>query len=103
MSSRPAYLLTTCTCHSYLLPPTTCYLVATHYLLPTTLLSTLSTLLTAAELVWAEPDYPALDALALMLEENIRHLPIVRPHGVVATTAEPPTMIAVLSMREEIC
>eukprot|EP00966_Prymnesium_polylepis_P060896 1412431-Prymnesium_polylepis.1 len=53
----------------------------------------------AGDLVWAEADYPALDALALMSNEGFRHLPIAEATGQSASLA-PPKLIAVLSMRE---
>ena len=55
----------------------------------------------AAELLWADTDFPAPQALRLFHREGIRHLPVVRASvGEPVGEAEPPTISAVLSMRE---
>lgn len=57
----------------------------------------------AAELVWAEPDYPLLHALSLLTRERFRHLPVVSEGGAGSTSSGsllPPQLAAVLSMRE---
>ena len=54
----------------------------------------------AADLIWAEPDYPIIDALRLLDAEGIRHLPVVGAAPNASACAAPPTVIAMVSMRE---
>ena len=54
----------------------------------------------ASELVWAEPDLPVVEALKLLCQRGIRHLPVASSQNASATTAQPPQLMAVLSMRE---
>ena len=55
--------------------------------------------------MWAEPELPAVDALKLLCEQSIRHLPVATTTATSDTSsragrAQPPQLLAVLSMRE---
>ena len=54
----------------------------------------------AADLQWAETDFPAMDALRLLHTERIRHLPVVRLASAASAAPEPPELHAMISMRE---